>query len=115
MAVWTTAYPFAYLPSKAPKLRDDLRKSSLVVFKGDLNYRKLTFDAWWPTTTSFSEAIGPELRSAGFNILSLRTCKADVAVGLEEGKEAELDKEDPSWRVNGKYALVSYHAGASPK
>lgn len=36
------------------------------------------------------------------NILSLRTCKADVCVGLVAGKSEELDVSDPTWRVSGK-------------
>lgn len=41
-------------------------------------------------------------------MLSLRTCKADVCVGLEPGKAEELDKTEPKWRINGKYAVVSF-------
>lgn len=41
-------------------------------------------------------------------ILSLRTCKADVVVGLKAGQAEELDAKDPKWRVNGKWALISF-------
>lgn len=57
-------------------------------------------DAVWPTTTPFEETLGP--LKGQLNILSLRTCKADVVVGLQEGRAEELDVEDPNWRVNGK-------------
>ncbi|KAM0786168.1 hypothetical protein ACM66B_006975 [Microbotryomycetes sp. NB124-2] len=103
---WTSPWPFTEIEHRAPDLLKELQKSSLVIFKGDLNYRKLTSDAWWPTTTTFQEAIGP-LRGL-FTLLSLRTCKADVCVGLEPGKEEELDRTEPKWRVNGKYAVVSF-------
>jgi len=84
-----------------------LLDSGLVIFKGDLNYRKLTGDAKWPTTTPFSEAIGPLHGKCA--LLSLRTCKADVVVGLEEGVAERLDgSADDKWRINGKYALISY-------
>ncbi|GAA5863437.1 hypothetical protein JCM8547_006980 [Rhodosporidiobolus lusitaniae] len=103
---WTSPHAFASLPSLAPSLLEDLKKSSLVIFKGDLNYRKLVSDAWWPTTTAFTEALGP--LNGHFPILSLRTCKADTVVGLAEGVEDRVQKEDPKWRINGKYAVVSF-------
>lgn len=37
---WTTQYPYQLIPEKDSKLLDDLKKSGLVILKGDLNYRK---------------------------------------------------------------------------
>lgn len=40
-------------------------------------------------------------------LLSLRTCKADVVVGLEEGVaerlDASSDESERRWRINGKW------------
>ena len=44
---------------------------------------RLTGDVMWPATTSFKDAIGP-MANQNVRILTLRTCKADVAVGLEQ-------------------------------
>jgi len=103
---WTEPYAYHYMQEIAPRLWEYLCGSTLVIFKGDLNYRKLTGDVKWPVDTSFSEALGP-LRGS-FPILALRTNKADVAVGVAAEVAQELDEKGEKWRVNGKYALISF-------
>lgn len=105
---WTSPFPYGDLPQFAPELLQELKKSDLTIWKGDLNYRRLVGDAKHPTTTPFEDTLGP-LRGE-IEILSLRTCKADVCVGLKEGMEERLDAEDKNWRVGGKYAVISYSA-----
>lgn len=114
---WTTAASYWRLPSAAPQLFEDLRQSELVIFKGDLNYRKLTADATWDPTTSFPKAIG-ELGKvgSGVRVLALRTCKADVVVGLGKGKDAELRSGDSEerkrkWAWSGKWAVIQFWDG----
>ena len=71
----------------APEVLEELRKSGLVIFKGDLNYRKLTQDAAWSPTTPFEESLGA--LAGELDLLALRTCKSDVCVGLREGQAEE--------------------------
>ncbi|CAK7224570.1 Hairy/enhancer-of-split with YRPW motif protein 2 [Sporothrix bragantina] len=116
---WTQPGSFGRLPKDAPVLFDDLKTSELVIFKGDLNYRKLTSDLDWEATTPFVEAIGPLGAGSGINVLALRTCKADVVVGLPAGKDEELrqaeggggDSGARKWAWNGKWAVVSCSQG----
>ncbi|KAH3899871.1 putative methyltransferase SCDLUD_004170 [Saccharomycodes ludwigii] len=95
-------------------------KTSLIIFKGDLNYRKLTGDRRWDRTTPFKAAIGP-LSHNGLPILSLRTCKADVVVGLSDGVDEKLCKEWEAlgheygswWCSSGKWAVICFSEGTS--
>lgn len=104
---WCTGYTFWDLHSEAPDLFLHLSRSDLVFFKGDLNHRKLTYDCAAPASTPFDVAIGPMASSAGApKIVSLRTIKSDVVVGLgDEGDEIaeKLDKTEPGWKISGKY------------
>ena len=141
---WTHAGSFWRMPNVAPEAFEDLKESELVIFKGDLNYRKLTGDvrlsplfpsrpfydslishtnsnaqAAWPPSTPFTEAIGPLGPSSGLCVLALRTCKADVIVGLPEGKDEEIrateggggDSGCRKWAWSGKWAVVQFSDG----
>ena len=105
---WTTQHPFGRLPIVEPGLFEDLADADLVIYKGDLNYRKLTYDGLWPHSTPFSQALGPLAKKhdgQGIRSLVLRTAKADVCVGLKPGQEKDLEE---GWTRHGKYAVVSY-------
>lgn len=131
---WTLPGSYWRLPFVNPVLYQDLKESQLVVFKGDLNYRKLTGDVsthrtnnfleklivqvMWDPTVSFSEAIGPLGPDSGLRILALRTCKADVVVGLPSGKDEELRKTESDevdkarkWAWSGKWAVIQFCNG----
>ncbi|KAK7994713.1 hypothetical protein PG990_013486 [Apiospora arundinis] len=115
---WTHGGSFWRLPAEKD-LVEDLKTSELVIFKGDLNYRKLTADAAWDPTTPFTEAIGPMGPGSGVNVLALRTCKADVVVGLKPGEDERIrateggggDSGIRKWAWSGKWAVVSYSGG----
>ncbi|KAG2220181.1 hypothetical protein INT45_005354 [Circinella minor] len=109
---WCYGLPYWYLKSEAPELFDELRQSDLLIFKGDLNFRKLLFDCDWPVTTPFKTAIGKEMGTEFTNIVSLRTNKADTIVGLRAGLKEELEKTVTplEWRCSGKYAVVQYNS-----
>ncbi|CAG8676231.1 9838_t:CDS:2 [Cetraspora pellucida] len=109
---WTSPYAYWHLAEQAPDLYADLCTSNLVIFKGDLNYRKLIYDCKWKTTTPFNEAIGPLSSIKGSpSILALRTMKADVVVGLEEGIEERLSSNESDWMYSGKYAVIQFNMG----
>ncbi|CAB4256912.1 similar to Saccharomyces cerevisiae YMR027W Putative protein of unknown function [Maudiozyma barnettii] len=119
---WTTDLDYWNIdPSETKyhgnKIHEELKQSDLVIFKGDLNYRKLTGDRKWPRTTAWETAIGP-LSTNGISVLSLRTCKADVQVALKSGVDEELsklwEKDHPGqgswWCCSGKWAVICFSA-----
>ncbi|KAH7074346.1 hypothetical protein BKA63DRAFT_512875 [Paraphoma chrysanthemicola] len=116
---WTAGGSYWRLPKSEPDLLNDLKESELVIFKGDLNYRKLTADAAWTPTTPFTEAIGPMGPGSGIRVLALRTCKADVVVGLTEGEDERIkalpggggDSGARKWAWSGKWAVVQFSDG----
>ncbi|KAK6464099.1 hypothetical protein DFJ63DRAFT_60465 [Scheffersomyces coipomensis] len=96
-----------------------LHNSSLIIFKGDLNYRKLTGDLQWDKTTPFKVALQQLASESKLPVLSLRTCKADVVVGLPQGINEsliKLYKEQGNeigefWSSSGKWAVISFSDG----
>ncbi|KAF8985703.1 hypothetical protein BGZ46_002448 [Entomortierella lignicola] len=107
---WTSCYSFYHLPLLpwTQDLFQDMKQSDLWIFKGDLNYRKLVYDCQWPTTTSFKEAIGPLANRDVPSLVTFRTCKADVVVGLKDGVEERMNKATNDWMFSGEYAVISF-------
>ena len=102
---WTYSLDYAAMEQLSPDLYQDLSKSQLIIFKGDLNYRKLIGDRSWDYTTPFSRALW------GFRpgpVCALRTLKADLVVGLSPGKSEETEAKDKNWMVGGQYAVIQY-------
>ncbi|MQY21998.1 damage-control phosphatase ARMT1 family protein [Nocardia macrotermitis] len=83
-------------------LTAEIATATMTILKGDLNYRRLVGDNYWPPTTPFTTL------TAYFPspVTALRTLKCDVVTGLPDGRAAELDATDPSWRTSGDYAVV---------
>jgi len=68
---------------------------------------QLTYDCQAPPSTPFDVAIGPLATLAGAPpIVSLRTIKADIVVGVPAEKAEQLDRDEPGWRISGSYAVV---------
>jgi hypothetical protein len=111
---WTTGFSFHEMTAEAPELFKRFQNSYLTIWKGDLNYRKLTRDGLWTHTTTFKSAIGPLGHGSGVKILALRTNKSDTCVGIESEEKVEsLDREAPGkgWVRNGKHAVISFSDG----
>ncbi|XP_068925771.1 damage-control phosphatase ARMT1-like isoform X1 [Petaurus breviceps papuanus] len=102
---WTLPYEYCAMSWVAPDLYAELQKSNLVLFKGDLNYRKLVADRKWGFTVPFHQALN------GFHpapLCSIRTVKAEVQVGLAPGQGEQIAVTDPQWMTIGKYGIFQF-------
>lgn len=77
---------------------------SLVIMKGDANYRRLLGDLHWDYCARFEEVVGYFPRA----VLCIRTLKSEVALGMKKEKIEELEKKDKNWLVNGKYGMIQF-------
>lgn len=88
-----------------PTLYNELSKSSLIIFKGDLNYRKLLGDFNWNYAENFQTCL------RGFeptNLVTLRTVKGDLICGLKEGIAEELTLKNSDWMFTGEFAVIQF-------
>ena len=102
---WTLPHDFSTMKATSPELYQQLGEADLVIFKGDLNYRKLVGDFKWPTTTDFIRSL------RGFHpapLVSLRTLKCDLVVGLKEGQAEATQAEDKEWQLTGAWAVIQH-------
>jgi hypothetical protein len=87
----------------SPELYSAMSQSTFIIFKGDLNYRKLVGDLRWPLTEKF------EIALRGFeptSFVALRTCKADVQLEIDVKLAQQITKLDPKWMINGKWGVI---------
>ncbi|XP_075161598.1 damage-control phosphatase ARMT1-like [Haematobia irritans] len=106
---WTTPYEFYRMCDINHSLYNMLSTSSLIIFKGDLNYRKLLGDYNWDPTEKFQTCL------RGFNpsnLCTLRTIKADLICGLKPGQAEELTSKQIDWMLTGEYAVIQFAKGA---
>lgn len=102
---WTCPLPYHVMAEEDPALFKKLSSSQLLIFKGDLNYRKLGADLSWPTTTDFRSFL------QGFQpapLMAVRTVKAEIVCALPPGKAEELNVLDKNWMAHGDYGLVQF-------
>ena len=101
-------------PCHYPDLPRDLcgalAQADLVLFKGDVNYRRLLSDRRWPADAE----VGPILRYLPAPALILRTLKSEIVVGLAPGRAAALARQDPEWLINGKRGIIQLVEPTAP-
>ncbi|XP_052742874.1 damage-control phosphatase ARMT1 isoform X2 [Bicyclus anynana] len=97
---WTSPHVYKDMKKYDPELYRKLQFAVALLFKGDLNYRKLLNEMNCVPTAGFE----PSLQ--GFTpapVIALRTVKADTICGLPDGKWEELNQIDDKWMETGNY------------
>nr|WP_251958107.1 damage-control phosphatase ARMT1 family protein [Nostoc commune] len=98
---WTSPLPFWEIPNS---LKNELANASLVIVKGDANYRRLLGDRHWDITISFADIVC----YLPVPIVALRTLKSEVAVGLKSEVVEKVAKSDHSWLTNGQWGVIQF-------
>lgn len=101
---WTSPLPGWAMPAD---LHADLTAASLIISKGDANYRRLLGDRHWPLTTPFASIVS----YLPAPLVALRTHKSPVAVGLHTAQPAHQKQKDPDWQTNGRWGLIQFSNG----
>ena len=98
---WSTCFSYHQIPTA---LRRELAESRLLLFKGDVNYRRLLDDRHWPPTARMADI------AAGLPapFVALRTLKGELIVDLPPGQAEELAAADPTWMINGKRGIIQF-------
>jgi hypothetical protein len=98
---WTSS---RFLWEMPPALSQLLQAASLVILKGDMNYRRAVGDALWQVQTPFSSV----LQYFPAPVVALRSLKSDTVVGLPAELVRRLDQNNAKWRVGGHYGVIQF-------
>ena len=99
---FSTSGMFRELPRD---LKAGLGAHDLCLMKGDANYRRLMGDRLWEPTTPLEDVVN----YFPTNILSLRTPKSNVMVGVpEETYQRLMVTAEEDWKINGKRGMITF-------
>ncbi len=101
---WNSPLPMWDLPQD---IREELKGSSLLICKGDANYRRILGDREWDFTEGFHRAVD----YMPVPLVALRTLKSELAVGLDLDQIQYVFNQDSSWMINGKWAVIHFSPG----
>lgn len=96
-----SSHPFWNAPTFYDTLNFMEAPQSLLISKGDANYRRFFHDKQFAPHLSF------DLLAVAFEqVFALRTLKSDIQTGLTKDQIEYLQKMDPHWMHNGKHAVI---------
>lgn len=104
---WTLPYSYHEMRRVDNDLYMSLSKSDLILFKGDLNYRKLLGDLDWPHDKPLRIVIQDFFPTS---IALLRTLKCDLVADLNETNSIvkQVSEKDKNWMISGDYGIIQF-------
>lgn len=99
---WTSPLAMWQMPLD---LYQALGEASLILFKGDANYRRLLGDRHWPFTTPWEQIVA----YMPSPVAALRASKSEVAAGLQPGQIERVATVDPNWLTDGQWAFIQFN------
>ncbi|KAG1706997.1 Protein-glutamate O-methyltransferase [Nymphon striatum] len=100
---WTLPYGFSKMKTINYELYKTLAEADFILFKGDLNYRKLFGCQYWKPTTPFDDGLQQFNPSP---LCVMRTLKSEIILGLRDGLAEDTAKQNEDWMVTGQYAVI---------
>ena len=100
-AFWISPLPFWQMPAE---LKEKIKKSDLIISKGDANYRRLNGDLHWQPDQEFKN-IYSEMKVP---VLILRVIKSDPIIGISRSGYEKLNHQDSEWMKNGRWGLIQF-------
>ncbi|KAF5277000.1 hypothetical protein FQR65_LT16079 [Abscondita terminalis] len=102
---FTLPIDYSYLAKDCVDLYKQFAEAKLVIFKGDLNYRKLFGEKNWDPTTPVEDALQGFMPS---KLAILRTIKCQLVCGLEAGVADGIAETSPDWQESGNYGVIQF-------
>ncbi|MGD2078857.1 MAG: ARMT1-like domain-containing protein, partial [Chloroflexota bacterium] len=99
---WNSPLPGWEMPVT---VRRDLAGAGLLISKGDANYRRWLGDRHWPHTLPFGDVVN----YTPAPLVTLRTLKAEVMIGLSQETLQRVSRADPEWLANGSWGAIQYY------
>lgn len=102
---WGEARHFSDFPGE---LVSRLQSATVVIAKGDLNYRRFLEDRAWRPDAPLSLA-----NSSAFSAYGLRVLKSEALAGVPAETIRAVERTDPEYRINGRHAMIQWLPAAT--
>lgn len=77
---------------------------SLIIVKGDLNYRRLVGDNHWKVTDTINDRVSYIHKP----LLIIRSLKSNVVLDVDNERSKQYSEKVPNWKVSGDYGIVQF-------